>query len=458
MLFNIQDTVEAADLESLKRIQAAQAAQATLASSELGKSDIPVPEPPETPGPVTVPLSEQEETEILNALSEVLESESLAKKVALEASSVQPTPQPLLPPAPDDSSGDPPQAPLEKKESAGGASACGSEASASQADNAAMGAFFDPKTYKGRTVGLPPVGPPHVMTELTQDNINRFFSPSTYQKNLHAQKNLGEGDDGGKDTNEYKPTGHEALNSAMATPVATEMPHGPHSMEVEVDVAVAGQSSSHQAQPETTWTGRNPGCADGEQGDCSLKPDTCPDTLIDVPEGQTQTQEVPVPGPHSADRSQKPAAPEPFESAKQEIPEHPQVPQAAQSSEVQEDLAVSAQLDQPGFCSASAASSSSKVTGKQNSNAKGSSSGDQSSGPSAVRNRGMVKSLDECMKFWEDCLFKLDESDEIQSLMSNLQDDTFSTAFSGQFAHPLFQKLRFTDFVLLLLLAVFLKQ
>ena len=177
-----------------------------------------------------------------------------------------------------------------------------------------------------------------------------------------------------------------------------------------------------------------------------------------------------MPGPHSADRSQKPAAPEPFESAKQEIPEHPQVPQAAQSSEVQEDLAVSAQLDQPGFCSASAAfardgaqaetkgpsapSSSSKVTGKQNSNAKGSSSGAES----AVRNRGMVKSLDECMKFWEDCLFKLDESDEIQSLMSNLQDDTFSTAFSGQFAHPLFQKLRFTDFVLLLLLAVFLKQ
>lgn len=43
------------------------------------------------------------------------------------------------------------------------------------------------------------------------------------------------------------------------------------------------------------------------------------------------------------------------------------------------------------------------------------------------------------MKFWEDCLFKLDETDEIQTLVNNLQDDTFSTAFSGQFAWPVFQ-------------------
>lgn len=454
MLFNMKDSVEAPNLESHNQIQAARA----LASSEPGKSGSPsdtaVPEPPE---PVPVPLSQTEEAEILNSLNEVLESERKVKEAASEAPSMQPTPQPLPPPAPGVSSPDPSEVPVEKMEpaaaAAGDAGACASAASASVAPSPApsINTFFDPKTYKGRTVGLPPLGPPHVMTDLTQDNINRFFCPSTYGKNRKVGKDLREGDGDN--------CGSEALSSDRAAiPVSNETPHGPHGeisethMEAEVDVAVAGQGST---QPESAETGRNPSPADGEKGDCGPKPDTCPDTLIDTAE--VQTQEVPV--PHSADRSDKPdkpAAPGPVESATQELRELPQVPhmaRAAQSSEVHEDLA---QSDQSGIRSASSAalaqdrahaetmtmgpsasSSSSEITEQRSSNAQGSSSCVQSFGP---RNRGIVKSLDECMKFWEDCLFKLDETDEIQTLMNSLQDDTFSTAFSGQFAWPVFQK------------------
>lgn len=340
MLFNMKDSVEAPSLESHNRIQAAQA----LASSEPGKSGSPshttVPEPPE-PEPVPVPLSQTEENEILNSLNEALESERKVKEAALEAPSMQPTPQPLPPPAPDVSNPDPDpsEVPVEKMEpAAGDAGASASAASASvapspaPANKAAINAFFDPKTYKGRTVGLPQLGPPHVMTDLTQDNINRFFCPSTYEKNRKVGKDLqeGDGDNGGS----------EALSSDRAAiPVSNETPHGPHGphgkiseahMQAEVDVAVAGQAS---AQRESTETGRNPSPADGEKGDCGPKPDTadtCPDTLIDTAE--VQTQEVPV--PHSADRSDKPnkpAAPGPVESAAQELRELPQVPHMARA-------------------------------------------------------------------------------------------------------------------------------
>ncbi len=40
--------------------------------------------------------------------------------------------------------------------------------------------FFDPSTYRGKTMGLPPLGPRETMHELTQENINRFFDQTTY--------------------------------------------------------------------------------------------------------------------------------------------------------------------------------------------------------------------------------------------------------------------------------------
>lgn len=46
---------------------------------------------------------------------------------------------------------------------------------------AGVNAFFDPKTYAGKTVGLPNLGPSMPMRDLTQANINRFFDPNTYR-------------------------------------------------------------------------------------------------------------------------------------------------------------------------------------------------------------------------------------------------------------------------------------
>ena len=40
--------------------------------------------------------------------------------------------------------------------------------------------FFDPARYHGRAVGLPSMGPPEPMTDLTPETINRFFDQSTY--------------------------------------------------------------------------------------------------------------------------------------------------------------------------------------------------------------------------------------------------------------------------------------
>ena len=48
--------------------------------------------------------------------------------------------------------------------------------------------FFDPSTYKGRTVGLPPMGPSLPMTDLTPATLRTFFDPVTYQKKNHGQK------------------------------------------------------------------------------------------------------------------------------------------------------------------------------------------------------------------------------------------------------------------------------
>ena len=48
----------------------------------------------------------------------------------------------------------------------------------------------------------------------------------------------------------------------------------------------------------------------------------------------------------------------------------------------------------------------------------------------ADRNRGIVKSLEESMQFWEDCLFKLN-ADEIERLVDAFAEDSMSTAFSG---------------------------
>ena len=47
------------------------------------------------------------------------------------------------------------------------------------------------------------------------------------------------------------------------------------------------------------------------------------------------------------------------------------------------------------------------------------------------RNRKIVRSLDDAMKFWEDALFTLEDSDEVGALMNSLLEDTLSTAFSG---------------------------
>ncbi len=47
--------------------------------------------------------------------------------------------------------------------------------------------FFDPSTYKGRTVGLPPMGPSLPMTDLTPATLRTFFDPVTYQKKTWAE-------------------------------------------------------------------------------------------------------------------------------------------------------------------------------------------------------------------------------------------------------------------------------
>lgn len=40
--------------------------------------------------------------------------------------------------------------------------------------------FFDPSTYRGKSIGLPPLGPSQPMTDLTPENLRRFFDPATY--------------------------------------------------------------------------------------------------------------------------------------------------------------------------------------------------------------------------------------------------------------------------------------
>ena len=42
--------------------------------------------------------------------------------------------------------------------------------------------FFDPATYTGKTAGLPPMGHPGAMTDLTPETIRKFFDPATYQR------------------------------------------------------------------------------------------------------------------------------------------------------------------------------------------------------------------------------------------------------------------------------------
>ena len=41
--------------------------------------------------------------------------------------------------------------------------------------------FFDPNTYRGKTMGLPPMGPRERMTDLTPETIRAFFDPETYR-------------------------------------------------------------------------------------------------------------------------------------------------------------------------------------------------------------------------------------------------------------------------------------
>lgn len=40
--------------------------------------------------------------------------------------------------------------------------------------------FFDPSTYRGKMVGLPPMAPSEKMSDLTPENIKIFFDPQTY--------------------------------------------------------------------------------------------------------------------------------------------------------------------------------------------------------------------------------------------------------------------------------------
>ena len=40
--------------------------------------------------------------------------------------------------------------------------------------------FFDPSTYRGKMVGLPPMAPSEKMSDLTPENIKKFFNPQTY--------------------------------------------------------------------------------------------------------------------------------------------------------------------------------------------------------------------------------------------------------------------------------------
>ena len=53
------------------------------------------------------------------------------------------------------------------------------------------------------------------------------------------------------------------------------------------------------------------------------------------------------------------------------------------------------------------------------------------------KGRKFVESLDECMMFWEDCIYELDD-EELHRLVSSLKEDTMSTAFSGEIHFALF--------------------
>ena len=46
--------------------------------------------------------------------------------------------------------------------------------------------FFDPTRYHGRMAGLDPLGPRRPMTDLTMENIRRFFDPATYRQTLSS--------------------------------------------------------------------------------------------------------------------------------------------------------------------------------------------------------------------------------------------------------------------------------
>ena len=48
-------------------------------------------------------------------------------------------------------------------------------------DGPSIQKFFDPNTYRGKTVGLPSLGPREPMTDLTPETIRAFFDPETYR-------------------------------------------------------------------------------------------------------------------------------------------------------------------------------------------------------------------------------------------------------------------------------------